>query len=208
MCDERVPAPDYNQPKNDTAYPLAAEGTEIWGREGGTCSSDLARLDIHHSRVAQMHHRVHVEPGTKRDGTAFPSRDRGACERELLPSFVIAVIRELVHELHPQRAKIMHVSASSRLERDLGIDSLGWTELILRIERSFRVRHHHARVDHVRRAPDGERCGINNFREIRRIKKILALISARRICHVGAPRMAGKFSGEFIPQAARNRIRL
>ena len=32
------------------------------------------------------------------------------------------------------------VSPSSRLERDLGIDSLGRTELILRIERSFRVR--------------------------------------------------------------------
>ncbi len=75
-----------------------------------------------------------MEPGTKREDPAFPSQGR-ASERAL-----IAVIRELVNELHPQRAKLMHVSASSRLERDLGIDSLGRTELILRIERSFRVR--------------------------------------------------------------------
>jgi len=69
----------------------------------------------------------------ERDGPAFPSRE--SLEREL-----IAVIRELVQELHPQRSKIMAVSASSRLERDLGIDSLGRTELILRIERTFGVR--------------------------------------------------------------------
>jgi acyl carrier protein len=53
---------------------------------------------------------------------------------------LIAIIRELLFELHPQRARIIDVSASSRLERDLGIDSLGRTELILRIERSFGVR--------------------------------------------------------------------
>ena len=53
---------------------------------------------------------------------------------------LIAVIRELVRELHPQRAKVVELSGSSRLERDLGIDSLGRTELILRIERAFRVR--------------------------------------------------------------------
>ena len=53
---------------------------------------------------------------------------------------LIAVIRELVRELHPQRAKVVELSGSVRLERDLGIDSLGRTELILRIERAFRVR--------------------------------------------------------------------
>ena len=62
-------------------------------------------------------------------------RDRGSREQEL-----IAVVRQLVRELHPQWAKIIDVSASSRLERDLGVDSLGRTELLLRIERTFRVR--------------------------------------------------------------------
>jgi acyl carrier protein len=38
------------------------------------------------------------------------------------------------------RSRFIAVDPSSRIERDLGIDSLGRTELILRIERAFRVR--------------------------------------------------------------------
>ena len=75
-----------------------------------------------------------MEQEAKRDGSALPAAN-GARERELT-----ALVCELVHELHPQRASIIEVSPSSRLERDLGIDSLGRTELILRIERSFGVR--------------------------------------------------------------------
>ena len=71
-----------------------------------------------------------MRAGTEKRGSRLVSS-----EREL-----IAVIRELVRELHPQRAKFIEISAPSRLERDLGIDSLARTELILRIERAFRVR--------------------------------------------------------------------
>jgi non-ribosomal peptide synthetase component F len=53
---------------------------------------------------------------------------------------LIAVVAGLVRELHPQRFRFIEVGPSSRIERDLGIDSLGRTELILRIERAFRVR--------------------------------------------------------------------
>ena len=53
---------------------------------------------------------------------------------------LIAVIAELVRELHPRRIGLLDIEPSSRIERDLGIDSLGRTELILRIERAFRVR--------------------------------------------------------------------
>src|SRR5436305_9472106 len=53
---------------------------------------------------------------------------------------LIAVVRELVRELSPQRLKRGDVTGSSRLDRDLGIDSLGRTELVLRIERKFHVR--------------------------------------------------------------------
>src|SRR4051812_50072241 len=53
---------------------------------------------------------------------------------------LIAVVRELVRELSPQRLKRGDVTLASRLDRDLGIDSLARTELILRIERTFRVR--------------------------------------------------------------------
>jgi 1-acyl-sn-glycerol-3-phosphate acyltransferase len=53
---------------------------------------------------------------------------------------LLSVVSELVYELHPQRAKFIDIGPASRLEKDLGIDSLGRTELILRIERAFRIR--------------------------------------------------------------------
>ncbi len=53
---------------------------------------------------------------------------------------LLAVVRELVHELSPQRLKRGDVTLASRLDRDLGINSLARTELVLRIERKFRVR--------------------------------------------------------------------
>ena len=53
---------------------------------------------------------------------------------------MVAIVAALARELHPQRSRFIAVDPSSRIERDLGIDSLGRTELILRIERAFRVR--------------------------------------------------------------------
>ena len=64
------------------------------------------------------------------DATADQARERA----------LIAVVSELVRELHQQSRRHVDVSRSSQLDRDLGIDSLGRTELILRIERAFRVR--------------------------------------------------------------------
>ena len=63
-----------------------------------------------------------------------------APEREALQRDLIIVVSALVRELHPQRSRFIDVGPSSRIERDLGIDSLGRTELVLRIERAFRVR--------------------------------------------------------------------
>src|SRR5262245_39798542 len=60
---------------------------------------------------------------------------RAARERDLLN-----IVRELVRELRGQRAAPVEVTLSSRLDRDLGIDSLGRTELVLRLERAFQVR--------------------------------------------------------------------
>ncbi|GLQ79586.1 acyl-CoA synthetase [Mesorhizobium huakuii] len=64
----------------------------------------------------------------------------GAAEQEARERDLIGVVSELVRELHPQRIRFISIAPSSRIERDLGIDSLGRTELILRIERAFRVR--------------------------------------------------------------------
>src|SRR5271165_6411818 len=63
------------------------------------------------------------------------ARNRGSHERDM-----IAIVAALARELHPQRSRFIEVGASSRIERDLGIDSLARTELVLRIERAFRVR--------------------------------------------------------------------
>ena len=61
-------------------------------------------------------------------------------ERQLRERELITLVSELVRELHPRRIRFIDVQPSSRIERDLGIDSLGRTELILRVERAFRVR--------------------------------------------------------------------
>ena len=53
---------------------------------------------------------------------------------------LIAVLTDLVHELHGPSSSTLNITLSSRLDRDLGIDSLGRTELVLRIERVFRIR--------------------------------------------------------------------
>jgi 1-acyl-sn-glycerol-3-phosphate acyltransferase len=53
---------------------------------------------------------------------------------------LIALVRDFVHELHPQRLRTDEVLLTDTLDRDLGIDSLGRTELLLRIEHAFRIR--------------------------------------------------------------------
>ncbi len=52
---------------------------------------------------------------------------------------VIGIAREFVRDLRGRRTHAVEVSPQSRLDRDLGIDSLGRTELILRIERGLHV---------------------------------------------------------------------
>jgi len=68
------------------------------------------------------------------DGHGF-SGAQASHERAL-----IAVVSELVRELHQQSRRPIEVSLSSQLERDLGIDSLGRIELSLRIERALQAR--------------------------------------------------------------------
>lgn len=53
---------------------------------------------------------------------------------------LLAVVTTLVRELRGSSSALFNVSLSSRLDRDLGIDSLGRTELVIRIERAFRIR--------------------------------------------------------------------
>jgi 1-acyl-sn-glycerol-3-phosphate acyltransferase len=50
------------------------------------------------------------------------------------------LVRELVWELHPEMQRRVAVTLDSDLDRDLGLDSLGRAELVLRIDRVFKVR--------------------------------------------------------------------
>jgi 1-acyl-sn-glycerol-3-phosphate acyltransferase len=74
---------------------------------------------------------------------AEPSRnvagDAADAARETRERDLINIVRDLVRELRGQRGKPVDVVLSSRLDRDLGIDSLGRTELVLRLERAFQV---------------------------------------------------------------------
>jgi 1-acyl-sn-glycerol-3-phosphate acyltransferase len=52
----------------------------------------------------------------------------------------IRLVRDLVWELHPEMQRRVAVTLDSDLDRDLGLDSLGRAELVLRIDRAFKVR--------------------------------------------------------------------
>jgi len=53
---------------------------------------------------------------------------------------LLELTRQLAVELHPERSARLRATLDSRLERDLGFDSLGRAELVLRLEQSFGVR--------------------------------------------------------------------
>ena len=53
---------------------------------------------------------------------------------------LLAIIRQLVNELHPGRSASLSLTLDSRLDKDLGIDSLSRVELLQRLERGFAVR--------------------------------------------------------------------
>ncbi len=52
---------------------------------------------------------------------------------------VLGLVREIVAELRPQRARTLRLTGVSNLHSDLGLDSLGRAELLVRLERRFAV---------------------------------------------------------------------
>jgi 1-acyl-sn-glycerol-3-phosphate acyltransferase len=53
---------------------------------------------------------------------------------------VLEVTRDVALELHPEKSGRLRITLDSSLERELGLDSLGRVELVLRVERTFKVR--------------------------------------------------------------------
>ena len=52
---------------------------------------------------------------------------------------LLSVVRDLARELQPDRRACLAVHLGSELDRDVGLDSLGRAELLLRLERTFEV---------------------------------------------------------------------
>src|SRR5262245_2479355 len=52
---------------------------------------------------------------------------------------LLAGVQQLALELHPHKHNALTLTLDSALERDLGFDSLGRMELLLRLERAFGV---------------------------------------------------------------------
>ena len=73
--------------------------------------------------------------------TSDPVRQDDVPERaDRKPERLLAIVRSLVLDLHPRKQTGLSLDLESRLDRDLGIDSLGRSELLLRIEGAFQVR--------------------------------------------------------------------
>src|SRR5215467_2371700 len=58
---------------------------------------------------------------------------------EAITPMLLTIVRQLAIELHPHKHDAVTVTLDSTLERDLGFDSLGRMELLLRLERAFGV---------------------------------------------------------------------
>ena len=66
--------------------------------------------------------------------------DPGEAEGRAVGTRLIALLRRLERDLHPRVDRRRELTLQSSLERDLGIDSLGRVELLVRMEREFDVR--------------------------------------------------------------------
>jgi len=71
--------------------------------------------------------------------SALNQPDRPAHE-EAIAVRVVGIVRDLALELRPRRGRAPRVDLDSDLDRDVGLDSLGRAELLVRLDREFKVR--------------------------------------------------------------------
>jgi len=77
-----------------------------------------------------------VTSGAQKQSAAV---DLEETERALAPK-LLRLVQDLVWELHPHMRRTVAIELDSDLDRDFGLDSLGRAELVLRIDRAFKVR--------------------------------------------------------------------
>jgi len=85
-----------------------------------------------------------VSPDKKRslaeeEGESPAIDTTGQMDREVSARF-LAIVRDLVWELHPHLRRSTPVGLDSDFDRELALDSLGRAELILRLDKAFKVR--------------------------------------------------------------------
>jgi len=74
------------------------------------------------------------------DASSIPvGHARGEADNETVTE-LLRIVRSLVKELHPHLRHTEDINLDSDLERDVGLDSLGRAELILRLDKAFKVR--------------------------------------------------------------------
>src|SRR3974390_1837868 len=83
-----------------------------------------------------------IDPNQRRKPDAYPGRMSRSEPRasDEAQHDVLGIVGEFVRELRGRRTGTPDITLRSTLDRDLGIDSLGRTELILRIERAMHAR--------------------------------------------------------------------
>jgi 1-acyl-sn-glycerol-3-phosphate acyltransferase len=74
------------------------------------------------------------------DVSRQPPASAASPQLENLAERLLDIVRQLAIDLHPHRGRGLEVRWESRLDRELGIDSLGRAELLSRVESAFRVR--------------------------------------------------------------------
>jgi len=70
---------------------------------------------------------------------AAANADKTAEARPVTAEEVIALTRALAVEMHPHKVSTLEISLDSSLELDVGLDSLGRVELLMRLEKAFDV---------------------------------------------------------------------
>lgn len=81
-----------------------------------------------------------VAPNPEISSTSATAGQEDPCRPRDYTAELIRIISDLVLELHPQVRSPHPVTPDTELERDLGLDSLGRAELILRLDKTFKIR--------------------------------------------------------------------
>ena len=63
-----------------------------------------------------------------------------SAREEAISVRIVGIVRELAVELRPHRGHTLSLNLDSDLDRDVGLDSLGRAELLLRLDREFKIR--------------------------------------------------------------------